>query len=240
MRRLTIIEAGLLVMAVAGLAGWLPLAGQTSASADVSRSRAVAAEAEFVLTDEWVCVDISVSAGRWADQTPPGKPTEGSRLMVVIDFWSRPWAGIVETLSDPDTGGERADPRDVSAGGEGDCPEGFEFDGSSQGWTDAASVEISQGHAWASGVVTVCGVAFPEVCADLAVSLDWDAAGGVSVSGGRSDDPVCNSRDHTASREATATGTMRLLGEEFEPNLIPDPAVYASVGVWQDGAVCRA
>jgi hypothetical protein len=116
------------------------------------------------------------------------------------------------------------------------------------GVTWAADVQITERAGLADGVVTVCNQWLD--CFDLDVSVDWNVVGGVSVSRWRDRDPVCNWRDHSASREATATGTLMLLPPDdpespgnYIPeavNLIPDPAVYASLYKWQTGAVCKA
>jgi len=245
MRSLAVATAALLLLAGAGLAGWSALAGQASASAEVWHSRGASADAAFVTIgdDECTWLDTWVDAGSWVVQMPPGKPTEGSGLVVGIEVWSTcPREGVVGRLDDLDTRGRWTDAGGVNTWGQTDRPADAELIESFWGWTDAADVDITEGHASADGVVTVCDVTFAEVCADIDVSVDWDAAGGVGRSGWHGHDPLCNSHNLFGLREATASGTMRpvLVGVELNLNLIPDPAVYASVGVWQNGAVCKA
>ena len=228
MRSLAVATAALLLLAVAGLGGWLALASQTSASADVWHSRGASADAAFVtMVDECLRLDTWVSAGSWVDRSPAGEPVSGSGLVVSIDLW------------------------DVCTG---------TWLGSVSGLTLDADVEITRRGASASGVVTLYTLCDEWGCDDynVAVSVDWsaaNAAGGASVGGWHGHDPVCNSHGSSGWREATAAGTVipleppywgpvigriTLAAEEPDPNVIPDPAVYASVGVWQSGVVCKA
>jgi hypothetical protein len=214
-KRLTVATAAVLLVATAALAGWLALASDASASAGVWHRRGAGADAVFTyMPDPCIEVDAWVSAANGAVQNPPGPPVARESMAVGIDVW------------------------DVCTGAWLD---------SFWGVTWAADVQITERAGLADGVVTVCNQWLD--CFDLDVSVDWNVVGGVSVSRWRDRDR-CNWRDHSASREATATGTLMLLPPDdpespgnYIPeavNLIPDPAVYASLYKWQTGAVCKA
>jgi hypothetical protein len=210
MKRLAAATAALLLLAAASLGTWFALASPASADgADVFHRRGAGADAVFTyMPDPCIEVDTWVSAANGAVQNPPGPPEARADMAVGIDVW------------------------DVCTGAWLDFFWGV---------TRAAEVQITERAGSADGVVTVCNQWLD--CFDLDVSVDWNVVGGVSVSRWRDRERACNYRDHSASREATATGTLMLLPPDdpenpgnYIPeavNLIPDPAVDASLSKWQ-------
>ena len=178
MRRLTVAAAALLLLAAGALGGWLALASNASASADVWHSPSAHAWAHFTTADPvypCVRVETDVLAMNWVEHSPPAKPVQGTVLIVVVEVWD-------------------------------DCEDmqiKLYF-----GWTHMADVQVRAGTGSASGIVPVCnpdGTDCHDLDVSLDWKNGGSTR---DVTFLKIHLPACKVHEISGSRPATASGTI--------------------------------